>query len=140
MVIHREPWIFEDLFGGLDRSMGPVWESAFGLRSVQPADVSFSDDGAVVQIDLPGVEASDIDLQMEGGELRIMAERKPVQGDAEHVVLQERPYGLVERSVELPWPVAEDGIVAHLQNGVMTVRLTKAPELHARQIPVQVNP
>ena len=140
MVLHREPWIFEDLFGGLDRGMGPIWDSAFGLRAVQPADVSISDDGALVRIDLPGVDASDIDLQMEDGELRITADRKPVQGDAERIVLQERPYGRVERCVELPWAVAEDGVVAQLNRGVLTVQLTKAPELQARQIPVQVKP
>lgn len=135
MVNRHQPWIFHDLFQELDSVFG----RGLGLRAVQPAELKVDGSDAVVRIDLPGVAPEDVAVDLDQGELTVRGERKPSPGDEEEIVAQERPMGVVERSVRLPWMVDPTATEAELKHGVLTIRLRKAPELEPRRIDVQVN-
>ncbi|MFN2383131.1 MAG: Hsp20/alpha crystallin family protein [Gemmatimonadota bacterium] len=49
----------------------------------------------------------------------------------------ERAYGAFERSFSLPSHVSHDDVKASLQDGVLTIRLPRREEAHAREIAIE---
>jgi HSP20 family protein len=50
---------------------------------------------------------------------------------------QERGFGSFERTIELPVSVDAGKVEARLENGVLTVKMAKAPAAKPRKIPVK---
>jgi HSP20 family protein len=104
------------------------------------------DDAYVVTADLPGFEAEDIDVTLEGGVLRIDADRDVEAGSEEtttsergtdRYIYHERTLETVSRTVRLPEPVDEESVTANHSNGVLTVELPKRDSDEGHQIDVQ---
>jgi HSP20 family protein len=102
---------------------------------VAPADIEETDDSYVIDVDLPGVRLGDVDLELRDNELRITGEIKDRQRTG---VLRrkERPAGVFEYVIMLPGDVDPDRVEAHLNDGVLNVRLPKATASKARHIAV----
>ena len=100
-----------------------------------PADVEESDDAYLVDIELPGVRKQDLDIEIAGRRLTVRGERK----EKERVGIlrrRERTVGRFRHEVKLPGKVDEDGIVASLDEGVLTVRVPKPESERPRWIEV----
>ena len=100
------------------------------------ADVEETDDAYLVEIELPGVKRDDVDIEIAGRRVTVHGERK----EKERVGIlrkRERTVGRFHYEVTLPGDVDEDGVEAHLDEGVLTVRLPK-PE-HERPRRIQIN-
>jgi hypothetical protein len=83
------------------------------------------DDAYVVELELPGVRESDVEVSLAGRRLIVSGERR----EKERVGLLRRRTRRVGRfyyEVELPGAVDEDGVTASLDEGVLTVMLPKA--------------
>ena len=91
-----------------------VW-SAFS----SPVNVEHGDDGATITVDMPGVDASDLDLTFDAGTLSMTGKRG------------ERTY---QYSVALGDTIDPDQIDAQLDKGVLTVHAHKRPEAKPRKI------
>jgi HSP20 family protein len=89
------------------------------------------------EADLPGVSASDLDVSLHQGVLKVRGERKPVEG--RHYLYNNRPFGRFEQVVTLPEEVQTDGIQAEFVDGVLRVTLPKKPEAKPQRIAVQSN-
>jgi len=114
----------------------PAFEAS-GLTP--PADILETPQEYRVVIDLPGVEASSIKLQVEKDTLEVAAERKQAplaSGDELH--RSERPCGAFARTFRLPVSVDAGRVEARYDAGVLTVTLPKREEAKARAIPVTV--
>ena len=101
-------------------------------------DLAESDKALEIRMDIPGVEAKDIDVQVNGNLLTVsgkQSEEREEQGKTFHRV--ERRVGTFFRSVELPRPVKEDGIDAQYKDGILTIRLPKTEEAKNSKIPVK---
>jgi HSP20 family protein len=100
-------------------------------------DVVRRGDDFVLYLDLPGVDASSIDVTVDKHVLGISAERcaEPAEGDT--VVVAERPQGRVSRRVVLGNEVAADRISARWQDGVLTLTVPLASRAARRTIPVR---
>lgn len=94
-----------------------------------------------ISVELPGIEAKDIEVSVSDHTLVIKAEKKNDREEqAQSYYLREREFGSFERFVEMPNGVDPDKIAAQFANGVLTVELAKTPEAVGkhRRIPVQI--
>src|SRR3978361_44077 len=78
-----------------------------------PMNVEYADDGVTITVDMPGVDATDVDLTVESGVLAISGERA------------ERTYNF---NVTLDGRVDPNTIEAKLDKGVLVVHAQKRPE------------
>jgi HSP20 family protein len=113
-----------------------VPEILAGKRWAPPADIEETDDAFIVEIDVPGVKAEDIDIELQENQIRVSGEVK--EGEHKGVMRrQTRQTGQFEHLVLLPGEVDPDTVEATLSDGVLTVRLNKAARRQSRHIQVQ---
>ena len=127
--------LFDDFFTG----------SPFG-RSLEKADwspamdVSEIENEIIVHAEIPGVDAKDIDVTIDGKQLTIKGERKQEYEDKDnnyhHI---ERRYGTFSRSFELPSHVDGNNIDAVYKDGVLTLKLPKIKGESIKRIEVRTS-
>lgn len=92
----------------------------------------------VLQAELPGVEAKDLELMVTGGnQLSIKGSRKQPEPAKGVWHRQERAFGNFSRNLELPFAVDAEKIDAQIENGVLTVKLSKHASTKPRKISVK---
>jgi HSP20 family protein len=102
-------------------------------------DVSESEDKLLVKVELPGLEAKDVEVNLSGDLLTIKGEKKTEQERKEEKYhYSERYYGSFERSFRLPVPVQTDKIEADFEKGVLTISLPKVEEAKTKSIKIDV--
>jgi HSP20 family protein len=133
----------------LDRMMtlNRALDQAFAAQSndrrvwVPAMDVVEKKDAYVFYAELPGVDASQLDINFEQNVLTIRGTKSSpvdVAKDGEvRVYAAERVNGAFERSLRLPEFVDGEQIGAELTNGVLTVTVPKAKAAQARKIDVK---
>ena len=129
------------LFGDIDE----LFSTAFPVthpyqRSNTVSGVTMKDAGESVDVtfDLPGIAKSDVKVTLHDGVLTVAAERKrPELRENEQWIRNEIRYGKFERSVNLPYAVAEEKISAVHENGLLRVTLPKAEEAKPKQIVIR---
>jgi HSP20 family protein len=126
----------------IEEAMSRFWDmggNGWSLGAAVPSlDISETDKAVEVKLDLPGVTAKEIDIQLNGNLLTVRGERKEEQekkGKSYHRI--ERRYGSFSRSVTLPCPVQEDEVAAEYRDGVLTITLPKTEEAKTRKISVK---
>jgi HSP20 family protein len=121
-----------------DRVFDQAWSQA--RQAAIPMDAYRHGDSFVVNLDLPGVDPSSIDLTVERNSLTISAERhwEPVEGD--QVIASERRQGNFSRQLLLGDSLDADRIHASYENGVLTVTIPVAETAKPRKIEVESEP
>ncbi len=100
-------------------------------------DVFEDADGITLKVELPEVEAKDVDIQIEGNQLTVKGERKLEQEDKREGYHRiERTYGTFARTFTLPATVDAEHITAESKDGVLRVFLPKKAETKPRQIKI----
>ena len=95
-------------------------------------------EGSLLRAEVPGVAMEDMDLSVEGDTLTLKGRRKPTSNVApERYYRCERGHGAFGRSVRLPHRVDPGKVEATLHNGLLEVRLPKAPEEKPHKITVK---
>jgi len=103
-------------------------------------DVFEDSEGITLKVELPEVDANDVDIQVEGNALTLRGERKLENADKQegyHRV--ERAYGSFARRFTLPTTVETGNVTAQSRDGVLRIFLPKKAETKPRQIKVQVD-
>jgi HSP20 family protein len=125
----------QDLISRTFGEEGDLWS----VDRITPSlDLAESNNAVEVRVDIPGMEAKDIDIQVNANVLTVSGERKEEReekGKTYHRV--ERRVGVFSRSVTLPCPVKEDAVDAQYKNGILTIKLPKTEEAKARKIAVK---
>ena len=132
------PMLREEMGDLLSRFWGNGEEEWFGGTLTPSVDVSETDGTVEVRMDLPGVKANEIDIQINNNVLTISGERKEEKeekGRTFHRV--ERRIGSFSRSLALPAAVAEDKVNAEYHEGVLKVTLPKTEQSKAQKIKVK---
>jgi HSP20 family protein len=126
-----------DPFRDLDR----LTQQAFGTHgtmarpSVVPMDAWRDGDRFIAEFDLPGVEPSSIDLDVERNVVTIRAERAARASDAE-LIAAERPRGVFSRQLILGDNLDTEHIDAGYAAGVLTLNIPVAEKAKPRKISV----
>lgn len=117
--------LFDDSF--FDRVFGvaPQGDST-GARS-PTLDVTESDRAYTVHLDMPGVTKDDVKIAIDGRRVSVEArsQRSDEKKDGERVVYRERSVSNYARSFTLPQDIDQTESQAKLDNGVLTLTLTK---------------
>jgi HSP20 family protein len=109
-------------------------------QAVIPAiDVSEDESSVNVTAELPGIDAADVDISVQGDMLEIRGQKREEQRDErDNYVRVERSYGEFLRRIALPTEVDSDQAEARMQNGVLTLRLPKVdPQSGRRTIQIE---
>ena len=114
----------------LSRSVGPDGAEKLASTSWKPPmDLFEEPELYILRADLPGVSASQVDIQIENGNLVLSGERQ-IEGDIsrEAFLRIERPYGEFRLQLALPAAVDPSTIQAVHRNGVIEIMLPKKKE------------
>jgi HSP20 family protein len=141
---------FQDLRSAQEEmaQMSPMLAHALGLHGQQgssratawaPAlDISERKDAYLVTVELPGVEADDLQITLDDGLLTIQGEQYFAHDSSEqHFHRVERRYGAFRRSITLPAHVMAEGIQASADNGVLQILVPKMEEATPKRIQVR---
>lgn len=117
---------FDRLFGdSFDNLLSP---SPRGSAVQTPAvDVSESEAGYTVKVDLPGIAKDDVRVAIDGRHVSIEARStsEEQKKDGARVIYRERAETSYARRFSLPSELDESGSSARLDNGVLTLTLAK---------------
>lgn len=115
------------------------WRGSIGDKHPIAVDVLLHEDALEVVADVPGMDIEDIETILSNGALIIRGARKQTKiAEGDEFLRQERDCGGFYRAIEIPFALDETGIKAALKNGVLTVKLPKAPEGSLRQRTIAV--
>jgi len=124
--------LFQDFNRGSDELLT---SSSF----VPAADIYEDEHNITLKLEVPGIEAKDLDIQFENNTLTVRGERKFEKEEKEenfHRV--ERRYGSFARSFTLPNTVDSENVEADYDSGVLKITLPKREEAKPKQIKVAV--
>lgn len=103
-----------------------------------PVNIIDSGEDLEVTAEAPGLKLENIDVSIVGDTLTIRGERiseEPAQ-DAPYY-RRERPYGSFARTLQLPQEVDGDKAEARYSEGVLSIRIPKAPEVKPRRVEIR---
>jgi HSP20 family protein len=127
------PWLRE-----LNRVLTGDGPNAF----VPPADVIVDQEAVTVYMDVPGLRADDLEVELEQDLLSVRGARRYPYGDddggAEKRTFRriERAFGRFERSLRVPGGLNPDDIEAALADGVLTLRMPRPQPPQPKRITI----
>ena len=143
-VVKYDP--FRDL-RGLQDEMNRLFSGTFSRGSQDEVlrgawspsvDIFENKNEIVLEAELPGMTADDVNISIENNVLTLHGERrfeKKDESDNFHRV--ERSYGSFTRSFTLPPTVSSENANAEFQNGVLRLTLAKREEAKPRRIEIK---
>jgi HSP20 family protein len=104
---------------------------------VPPTDIFETADALKIVMEVPGVPKEEVDVKVENEVLSIEGRINATNYNGLEPLYTEYPIGHFARSFTLPWQVDQHNIIAHLEDGVLTLTLNKKPESKPRRIAIQ---
>ena len=100
-------------------------------------EVKETKDAYLFKADLPGVKDEDLDISLTGNRLTVSGHREEEKRDeGDRYYAFERSSGTFSRSFTLPEGVDTEHANAELKDGVLTISLSKRPEVKPKKIEV----
>jgi HSP20 family protein len=126
------------LFAALQEVVDDAGGGPLGAWS-PPVDLCETAEAVIVRVEVPGVEASEVELTLTNGALRIAGrkKRRALRGVISHLC-SERAYGAFSRTVPLRWPLRTRGASARLENGLLLVRLPKLADRRGAEFKIPI--
>jgi HSP20 family protein len=107
-----------------------------GAPFVPLVDIEETEDAWIVEAELPGVKAEDVDVEVRGSELAISGEIK--KREREGILRRRtRKTGEFDYQITLPGDADAERIDAKLDDGILTVRIPKPEKQRPRRIDVK---
>jgi HSP20 family protein len=129
--IHRDLSLFVDS-RNLSQSAVAEWAPV--------VDIIEDERSYVIKAELPEVKREDVNVELEGGVLRISGERKIEKEEKTRKYHRlERAYGVFARSFELPDNIDPNKVSALYRDGVLVVSVAKTEQAQPKHIEVKVN-
>jgi len=102
-------------------------------------DIYETDEGLVLVADVPGARREGLDLTLEKRVLTLRARVEDHALEGMSPLYREYQVGDYERSFQFSGDFDAENISAHLKDGVLTLRVPKAPQAQARKIEVRAS-
>lgn len=149
MIYRRLPgfpgWFARSPFAELERmrrQMDRIFEDWMTPRPVSGVfpliNLTETKENYYIRAELPGMTASDLDIQATANSVSISGERKiPAENHNARYHRREREAGKFSRVIGLPGEINPDKVEARLEDGILTVVVPKAEASKPRQITVK---
>jgi HSP20 family protein len=130
-MARRFPDPFEALFNiqrSLDAFQASDWLSGgpSGTGTYPPLNVFRQGDDFVVITELPGIQREDVEIQVQGGRLRIAGKKTVQYQEGASLHRRERKAGSFDRSIAVPIEIDADRVKADYHNGILALLLPRA--------------
>ena len=110
----------------LDTFFNESFQDGSKLDFTPSVDIAETGSSFELQVHIPGVKKTDVDISVERDQLTISGERKfEKESDEKNFHSKESYYGKFSRSFQLPDSVNLEEIMAKREDGVLTVSLPK---------------
>ena len=132
--------LFQRFFEPFDWRVRNRLPQAFAAETFPAMNVAETESHFVVTLELPGLEAKDVNIELMGNQLQVTGERKweeDKKGKEFHRV--ESQYGRFARAIALPenLRLQKESIEATFQKGVLEIRIPKLEPTPAEKIPIK---
>lgn len=124
-----------DVLSQFDRLTSTVFDTARAPR-LMPVDLFREGDQYVLSADLPGIDPSSVDLDVDGQLLTIRAERQGPRNEGVKWISRERPSGSYMRQFTLGDGLDVEHISANYEQGVLSVIVPMAERAKPRKIAI----
>lgn len=135
-VFNLTPWTYRRFFDGLNRLQNdlsrPMSAGVFpSINVTQDAEYFY------VRAELPGISADELDITVTDKSLAVSGERKiPPAGNGVTYHRREREAGKFSRMFDLPMQIDSENVDAHMVDGILTIKLSKAKAALPKKIAV----
>ena len=122
-------------------SMIPTGEGNFndGIVFMPPVEMNETPEAIQLKLEVPGLEAKDLNVQVTKEAVSIKGERKTESKTEEKgITRSEFRYGSFQRAIPLPSRIQNDKVAAEFKNGVLTLNLPKAEAEKNRVVKVNL--
>jgi HSP20 family protein len=143
-LIRFDPW---QQLARMEQQMDELLGKSTFLRRLPEKDLFVptvdsytTEDEIVYKLDLPGLEATDITIELEDQLLHVSGERSTESEEKQDDwITRERRYGSFRRSFAVPAGLDEDDIDAEFGKGVLTIKLPRPAESKPKQIDIKLS-
>lgn len=120
------------------REMERLFSTAVGARGPQPMPIDLFRDGDhyVLSADLPGIDPGSVDIDVDGQQLTIRAERSVAAADGVKWLTRERSGGSFLRQFTLGQGLDTESIAATYDHGVLTITIPVSERAKPRRIEI----
>jgi len=129
------PWLSEDLEKMIDRF------GTAGMTGFVPAiDIYQTKDEVIIEASLPGIDPENVEVAVEQDVLTIQGKsQKKTEVEEKNYYLHEVRHGSFHRSIALPAAVEGDKAEAIYREGILNIKIPKAPEIKPKTIKIKTN-
>jgi HSP20 family protein len=115
-------------FDSVFEDVRPLWAIGAAMQT-PPVNLWEEGDNVMLECELPGVKAGEVDIEVSGDQLRLSVSRAEPKTDERkgRWLRRERAVGQFTRTIKLPYELDAEKVEAKLHNGVLTLTMPKAP-------------
>lgn len=111
------------------------WQDLDKFTRTPAAELTEDKEAVYLNLEVPGMEAKDLDIQVTSDSVSISGERKDESSDDKH---SEFRYGKFYRAISLPARVKNTEVTAEYKNGILHLTLPKAEAEKNKVVKVDV--
>ena len=135
MAITRyNPWAeINTLQRQLDQIFGDFQAPTF---RTPPAELTETEDALNLRLELPGIEAKDVNIEVTANAVKVIAERKT---EDKEDTRSEFYYGKYQRVIPLKSRIKNTNVTAEYKNGILNLTLPKSEEEKNKVVKVSLS-
>lgn len=139
----RNPWSIFDELETLQRDFNRMFGDQAETPSRRtgafpPMNVWSSEEGLVLDVELPGAEPGDVDVRVVGDQLTLTGRtRQDEPGEGATFHRRERACGEFERALQLPFRADANQVTAAYKNGILRIKVPRAESEKPKKIQIE---
>ena len=145
VLVRYNPW--QDLNSvqrQLNKILDSSWESEnrnnmSNVSRIPAAELIEKEDALHLKIEVPGMKAEDLDIQVMIDRVAIAGERKPLDNNDEGKTQTEFRYGKFQRVIPLPVKIQNTNVSAQYKDGILNLTLPKSEAEKNKVVKVSLN-
>ena len=125
-----------DPFREWDRAAEQAFRGARAMQQSMAMEAFRRGDEFFVALDMPGVDANDVDVTVERNVVNIHVTRRPLRQEGDEVLVDERSQGEFSRQLFLGENLNPGNLSANYESGVLMLRIPVAEASKPRKVEI----
>ncbi len=123
-----------------DEALTPTnWEENVNFSKIPAAELTETDDALHLKLEVPGMDAKDLDIQVMVDRVAIAGERKLETNTSENgKTRSEFRYGKFQRVIPLPVRIENTNVSADYKDGILHLNLPKSNEEKNKVVKISI--